>query len=618
MSTIVLGTRHRSCSPWFRLKPSLSLFSSPEPPCLKLFAFLSTSTTAPLTANVPQQFPENHSLGIWVNKMRMERKKWDTGSERTSLTERKIELLESIDFIWAQNHKGEIGWERRFQEIRKFKRKHGHCNVPTKSAENRALGRWVSTQRTMYKNYMKGFVGKSLTREEQERRIFLLLKEGFLFSMIPNGQNSGVEEPNGEGSDSIEAAAVPSSGLVSKAEGASDGTVTATTETTMTPVTEASNTTIDSKEPESPKTSTYGKEVTIEQKKNDEVSNNDDSEDKKGDCDNEKDAKAAVPLSPSSQTKGTIENPEAEASTASASRPPSIAQVSVTTTPTTTPSVSTTASPDLSPEKAISSSEEPDCARAHAAKAEAITEEAESTENQMKGDDIPTTTNAMPVAPSLKTESATIPEDSQNILPMYFGTKPIIKNVISIKEAITGTESHTSTEIAASSVGNTTPDAPITEAHPRKENTCNPLEYKGNINRAPPIPEPKPVMKVATSATSPVTDPMEDLLSKGKTVFVTAPEPSITTEATTKEKNPSAAAEPRLLTSDGLRIIVTMKDFEDDEADRSPRVRQGSTAIEDLPLMAPSPSRRSVRARKPSARQMEAEKSPLRESILGR
>jgi hypothetical protein len=128
----------------------------------------------------------------------MERKKWDKGSERTSLTERKIELLESIDFIWAQNHKGEIGWERRFQEIRKFKRKHGHCNVPTKSAENRALGRWVSTQRTMYKNYMKGFVGKSLTREEQERRIFLLLKEGFLFSMIPNGQNG---EDNGESGD---------------------------------------------------------------------------------------------------------------------------------------------------------------------------------------------------------------------------------------------------------------------------------------------------------------------------------------------------------------------------------------------------------------------------------
>ena len=147
-----------------------------------------------MAANVPQQFPENHSLGIWVNKMRMERKKWDTGSERTSLTEHKIEMLESIDFIWAQNHKGEIGWERRFQEIQKFKRKHGHCNVPTKSAENRALGRWVSTQRTMYKNYMKGFVGKSLTKEEQERRIFLLLKEGFLFSMIPNGHDEDMAD----------------------------------------------------------------------------------------------------------------------------------------------------------------------------------------------------------------------------------------------------------------------------------------------------------------------------------------------------------------------------------------------------------------------------------------
>eukprot|EP00532_Pseudo-nitzschia_australis_P000980 CAMPEP_0168203574 /NCGR_PEP_ID=MMETSP0139_2-20121125/24929_1 /TAXON_ID=44445 /ORGANISM="Pseudo-nitzschia australis, Strain 10249 10 AB" /LENGTH=63 /DNA_ID=CAMNT_0008129439 /DNA_START=80 /DNA_END=268 /DNA_ORIENTATION=- len=55
----------------------------------------------------------------------------------------------------------------------------------------------------MYKNYIKGFVGKSLTREEQERRIFLLLKEGFLFSMIPNGHEGGggteSEEKSNEG-----------------------------------------------------------------------------------------------------------------------------------------------------------------------------------------------------------------------------------------------------------------------------------------------------------------------------------------------------------------------------------------------------------------------------------
>jgi hypothetical protein len=593
-----------------------------------LFVLLSAYMPLSLIANVPQQFPENHSLGIWVNKMRMERKKWDTGSERTSLTERKIELLESIDFIWAQNHKGEIGWERRFQEIRKFKRRHGHCNVPTKSAENRALGRWVSTQRTMYKNYMKGFVGKSLTREEQERRIFLLLKEGFLFSMIPNGQNpggSGSEDPNGEGSDSMEMGAVPSSGFVLQVESASDGTVTtviaptetaptetattetATSETAVPPATEVLNPTVGGNEPDRPNISTTdGREDaknicdTIEPKNIAEVSNNDDSEKKKGNVDKQTDANAAVPLSPSSQTKGTIKKPEAESFLPPVSQLQSVAQVSFTTTPTTTPSVSTTASPDRSPMKAIVSSEEPDCA--HTARAETISKESESIENQMNGGGIPTKTNGMPVAPSLEAESASLTEDASNILPTYSGTKPSIKKVVSVKEGTIGTESHTSTEIVVASSGNTTQDIPIPEARSRKE-------YKVAIDGAPSFPN-------AVSATSPVTDPMEEVRSTDETAPVTAPEPSITTEAIPKETKlfaSAAAAEPRLVTSDGLRIIITMQDFEDDASDQSP-----STATDGLPMMAPSPNRRSVRARKPSARQMEAEKSPLRETILGR
>ena len=39
-------------------------------------------------------------------------------------------------------------WQKRFQELVEFKRKHGHCNVPAKSAP---LGSWVRTNRARYR-----------------------------------------------------------------------------------------------------------------------------------------------------------------------------------------------------------------------------------------------------------------------------------------------------------------------------------------------------------------------------------------------------------------------------------------------------------------------------------
>ncbi|KAG7367633.1 helicase domain protein [Nitzschia inconspicua] len=139
-------------------------------------------------ANVPQQLPEAHSLGIWVNKMRMEKKKMDAG-ERTSLTERKVELLEFFGFVWAQSCKGELGWENRFCELKAFKDNYGHCNVPTKCKKNRALGRWVSTQRAMYKSYKEGRGSKTIHKEEIERRIERLEELGFCFSMLLPGES---------------------------------------------------------------------------------------------------------------------------------------------------------------------------------------------------------------------------------------------------------------------------------------------------------------------------------------------------------------------------------------------------------------------------------------------
>ena len=47
-------------------------------------------------------------------------------------------------------------WNRRYEELKSYKEDNGHCNVSTKSADKRKLGRWVSTQREMYQLKEKG------------------------------------------------------------------------------------------------------------------------------------------------------------------------------------------------------------------------------------------------------------------------------------------------------------------------------------------------------------------------------------------------------------------------------------------------------------------------------
>ena len=49
--------------------------------------------------NVPQQWPENKQLGMWVNKQRAEKRKLDQG-KRSSITQPRIERLNGIGFEW--------------------------------------------------------------------------------------------------------------------------------------------------------------------------------------------------------------------------------------------------------------------------------------------------------------------------------------------------------------------------------------------------------------------------------------------------------------------------------------------------------------------------------------
>ena len=85
--------------------------------------------------------------------------------------------------------KGVDAWELKYQELRQYISEFGNPNVPTKFPDNRALGRWVSTQRHMWKKCQAGEPFNNLPSEEIERRINLLNELGFSWSMIPTSES---------------------------------------------------------------------------------------------------------------------------------------------------------------------------------------------------------------------------------------------------------------------------------------------------------------------------------------------------------------------------------------------------------------------------------------------
>jgi hypothetical protein len=85
----------------------------------------------------------------WVNKQRMEKKFMDD-NKGTSMTRDRVNALESIYFTWAKR-KGQHSWNAKYEQLAQYFQENGHANVPTKYEENKALGRWVSTQRSQYK-----------------------------------------------------------------------------------------------------------------------------------------------------------------------------------------------------------------------------------------------------------------------------------------------------------------------------------------------------------------------------------------------------------------------------------------------------------------------------------
>jgi superfamily II DNA or RNA helicase len=88
--------------------------------------------------NVPQCWPENQRLANWVCNQRQFKRKGHLNKDR-------LERLEQLGFVWDPIS---AFWDKMFAALIDYKRKHRHCNVPTKWKENRRLASWVVNQRS--------------------------------------------------------------------------------------------------------------------------------------------------------------------------------------------------------------------------------------------------------------------------------------------------------------------------------------------------------------------------------------------------------------------------------------------------------------------------------------
>uniref|UniRef100_A0A7S1VGB4 Helicase-associated domain-containing protein n=1 Tax=Grammatophora oceanica TaxID=210454 RepID=A0A7S1VGB4_9STRA len=132
---------------------------------------------------VPNRYPADVSLGLWVSTQRRNYKSIQTEKAQSStMIRNRIRRLESIGFVWKATNPRHVSWEHRFQELVAFKETYGHAQVPIGYEKNVKLANWVSTQRQEAK---LGREGRS-SRLNQER-IDMLNSVGFVWEAQRGG-----------------------------------------------------------------------------------------------------------------------------------------------------------------------------------------------------------------------------------------------------------------------------------------------------------------------------------------------------------------------------------------------------------------------------------------------
>ncbi|CAJ1970340.1 unnamed protein product [Cylindrotheca closterium] len=120
---------------------------------------------------VPNKHDENPVLGRWVKRQRYQHKLLQH-RKKSTLVPHRVKALEDAGFIWDSHS---ALWEERLNELKAYRRVHGHGNVPSTCTANAQLSTWVKCQRRQYKLFLHDDPSSNLTPE----RISALNQIGF-------------------------------------------------------------------------------------------------------------------------------------------------------------------------------------------------------------------------------------------------------------------------------------------------------------------------------------------------------------------------------------------------------------------------------------------------------
>merc|ERR1712194_857019 len=90
----------------------------------------------------------------------------------SQLDKYRIDKLNEVNFQWSLQCWTVISWDDRFDALKKFKEKHGHCSIPRNHPD---FGNWPNYQKSQYNLFKEGKKSK-ITKEKVDR----LIQIGFL------------------------------------------------------------------------------------------------------------------------------------------------------------------------------------------------------------------------------------------------------------------------------------------------------------------------------------------------------------------------------------------------------------------------------------------------------
>ncbi len=126
---------------------------------------------------VPANYKPCPALGRWAAAQRYKKKIGELSPE-------KIKALDRQGFVWVP---ADETWSRMIAQLKAFKAKFGHTNVPEHWAENPTLANWVQSQRYKKK---KGTLSEERVRE--------LTRLGFKWSIYRTGDDSAMSSAKGK------------------------------------------------------------------------------------------------------------------------------------------------------------------------------------------------------------------------------------------------------------------------------------------------------------------------------------------------------------------------------------------------------------------------------------